>query len=125
MVWTTSGATADATDPVTVWVATSAAGSKELVKSCEGTGSPASVDVMALEDGSGSAASAELVTLWTTSGATADSTEPVTVCVVAGIASGSMLVVKSWLGKGSPASVDETVVDVGRASVDSAELVRV
>ena len=49
---------------------------------------------MALEVGSGSADSAELVAVWTTSGAMADSTEPVTVCVVAGVASGSTLVVK-------------------------------
>ena len=41
------------------------------------------------------------------------------------MASGSIDVVNSWLGTGSPASVEEIVVDVDWASVDSAELVMV
>ena len=46
-----------------------------------------------------------------------------TVCVASGMVGGSREVVKSCVGTGSPASVEETVVDVGSASADSAELV--
>ena len=59
------------------------------------------------------------------SGATADSTDPVTVCGASGMVGGSRDVVKSCVGTGSPASVEETVVDVGSASADSVELVSV
>ena len=45
--------------------------------------------------------------------ASVDSAELVRVWTVSGMASGSMEVVNSWLGTGSPASVEEIVVDVG------------